>query len=52
MPKRFTIPPLETLCVQNIAANINGWTKNYEENYMGKGVYRYILGPFDVLGEY
>ncbi|XP_072027271.1 uncharacterized protein [Amphiura filiformis] len=52
MPKRHLIPTLERLCLQNIASNMNGWTRHYEDNYMGKGVYRYILGPFDILGSH
>ena len=52
MPKRHVVPSLERLSMLNIVHNIHGWTKNYEDNYMGKGVYRFIIGPFDVIGEY
>lgn len=52
MPKRRTVLPLERLCLENVAGNMQSiWSRDYMENYLDEYHFRYIMGPFNELGE-
>ncbi|XP_076020758.1 uncharacterized protein LOC143011678 [Genypterus blacodes] len=40
---------LGRLCLLSLAENMKMWVKDYEEKYMDQYVFRYIMGPFNIL---
>ncbi|XP_022110457.1 uncharacterized protein LOC110990011 isoform X1 [Acanthaster planci] len=49
MPRRKSAGSLQDVCLRFIAKNLLYWTEHYEEYYLGQGVYRFVLGPFNQL---
>ncbi|XP_062991911.1 uncharacterized protein LOC134404873 [Elgaria multicarinata webbii] len=50
MPKRKAVQPLQRLCLENIAKNMQlFWAKDYTDNYLDEYQFRYIMGPFSEL---
>uniref|UniRef100_A0A8C8E1I0 Si:ch211-214j8.12 n=1 Tax=Oryzias sinensis TaxID=183150 RepID=A0A8C8E1I0_9TELE len=44
------VPSLTRLCLLNLADNMKEvWTKDYADNYLNHYVFRYIMGPFNLL---
>ena len=52
MPRRKEVPALGSLCLQSLARHMqNVWVKDYSENYLDEYQFRYVMGPFNDLGE-
>lgn len=52
MPQRRAVPTLTTLCLQNLAQHMQSlWTKDYSDNYLDEYEFRFLVGPFNDLGE-
>lgn len=52
MPKRKGVASLSSLCLGSVAQHMQGvWVKDYSENYLDEYHFRYIMGPFNELGE-
>lgn len=46
------MPALGSLCLQNMAQHMQSfWVKDYSENYLDEYQFRFIMGPFNELGE-
>lgn len=46
------MPALGSLCLQSLAQHMQSvWVKDYSENYLDEYQFRYIMGPFNDLGE-
>lgn len=52
MPQRRAVPTLTTLCLQNLAQHMQSlWVKDYSDNYLDEYEFRFLVGPFNDLGE-
>ncbi|XP_061439712.1 uncharacterized protein LOC133363944 isoform X2 [Rhineura floridana] len=50
MPRRKGVQPLQKLCLENVAGNMNHvWLRDYTEHYLDEYHFRYIMGPFSEL---
>ncbi|XP_034994844.1 uncharacterized protein LOC118096765 [Zootoca vivipara] len=50
MPRRKEVPPLQRLCLENVAGNMSClWLKDYADKYLDEYHFRYIMGPFSEL---
>ena len=46
------VHPLSRLCLLSLADNMKAvWVKDYEENYLDRYHFTYIMGPFDSMRE-
>lgn len=52
MPRRKGVPALGSLCLQSLVQHMQSvWVKDYSENYLDEYQFRFIMGPFNDLGE-
>ncbi|XP_063192477.1 uncharacterized protein LOC134516332 isoform X3 [Chroicocephalus ridibundus] len=52
MPRRKEVPALGSLCLQSLARHMQSiWVKDYSENYLDEYQFRFVMGPFNDLGE-
>lgn len=52
MPQRRALPTLTTLCLQSLAQHMQSlWAKDYSDNYLDEYEFRFVVGPFNDLGE-
>lgn len=52
MPRRKEVLALGNLCLQSLAQHMQSiWVKDYSENYLDEYEFRFIMGPFNDLGE-
>ncbi|XP_054059657.1 uncharacterized protein LOC128910458 isoform X1 [Rissa tridactyla] len=52
MPRRKEVPVLGSLCLQSLARHMQSiWVKDYSENYLDEYQFRFVMGPFNDLGE-
>lgn len=46
------MPALGSLCLQSLARHMQSiWVKDYSENYLDEYQFRFVMGPFNDLGE-
>ena len=47
------MPALGSLCLQSLAQHMQSvWAKDYSENYLDEYQFRFVMGPFNDLGEW
>jgi len=52
MPRRKAVPALGSLCLQSLVQHMQSvWVKDYSENYLDEYSFRFVMGPFNDLGE-
>lgn len=52
MPRRKAVPTLGSLCLQSLVQHMQSvWVKDYSENYLDEYSFRFVMGPFNDLGE-
>lgn len=46
------MPALRSLCLQSLVQHMQSlWVKDYSDNYLDEYQFRFVMGPFNDLGE-